>query len=205
MICCRKYIPKYISFMHHEGYKIRDQFGVYFITFAVVQWVDVFTRYCYAETIINSLKFCIENKGLKLHAWCIMSNHLHLIMSAEKGSLSDILRDFKKYTSRQIIQQINQNEEESRKAWMLWLFKSAGRNNSNNSNYQFWQQDNRPIQLETVSFTLSKLEYLHNNPVKANIVEDAAHYKLCSAIDYCGGIGLLPVDHLTAAYTLHKP
>jgi REP element-mobilizing transposase RayT len=34
--------------------------------------------------IIESLKFCQEEKGLLLHGWCIMSNHIHLIASAKK-------------------------------------------------------------------------------------------------------------------------
>jgi len=65
--------------MQDEGYKIRDQFGVYFITFATVQRVDVFSRSCYVETVLDSLRFCIKEKGLKVHAWCIISNHLHLL------------------------------------------------------------------------------------------------------------------------------
>ncbi|MEO7446531.1 MAG: transposase, partial [Ferruginibacter sp.] len=64
--------------MQDEGYKIRDQSGVYFITFATVQWVDVFTRNCYVEIVLDSLRFCIKEKGLNVHAWCLMSNHLHL-------------------------------------------------------------------------------------------------------------------------------
>ena len=188
--------------MTDNGYKIRDQHGVYFITFAVVQWVDVFSRYCYVETVLNSLQFCIKEKGLNLYAWCIMSNHLHLIVSAKNGNLSDILRDFKSFTSKKILKQIEDNKEESRKDWMLWLFKQAGNVNSRNENYQFWQQDNQPIQLETASFTLIKLNYLHNNPVKAGIVEKPEDYLLSSAKDYNGDKGLLPVEHLTAAYTV---
>ncbi len=188
--------------MKDDGYKIRDQFGVHFITFAVIQWIDIFSRYCYVETVLNSLKYCIKEKGLCLHAWCIMSNHLHLIVSTEKGNLSDILRDFKSYTSKKIIQQIEDNKEESRKHWLLWLFKQAGTANSRNENYQFWQQDNQPMQLQTAEFTLIKLNYLHNNPVKAGIVEKHEDYLLSSARDYNGGKGLLPIEHLTAAYTL---
>ncbi len=188
--------------MKDTGYKIRDQHDVYFITFAVVQWVDVFSRYCYVETVLNSLTFCIKEKGLNLHAWCIMTNHLHLIVSAKNGNLSDILRDFKSFTSKKILQQIDDNKEESRKSWLLWLFKQAGNENSRNENYQFWQQENQPIQLETVNFTLTKLNYLHNNPVKAGLVEKPEDYLLSSARDYNGGKGLLPIEHLTAGYTV---
>jgi REP element-mobilizing transposase RayT len=190
--------------MKHEGYKIRDQHGLYFITFATVQWVDVFTRYCYAETVLASLRFCIQEKGLNVHAWCLMSNHIHLIVSAKNGNVSDVLRDFKKYTSATILKQIESNNEESRKHWMLWIFKQAGSNNSRNNKYQFWQQDNQPIQLETVKFTLTKLEYIHNNPVKAGMVEKPEDYLLSSARDYNSRKGLLVIEHLTAAYTLHK-
>lgn len=102
-----------------SGYKIRNQNGIYFVTFAVVEWVDVFTRKMYADMVVESLRFCQCEKGLRIHAWCIMSNHIHLIISAEENSLSDILRDFKKFTSRKVIKAIEENLLESRRNWML--------------------------------------------------------------------------------------
>jgi REP element-mobilizing transposase RayT len=168
--------------MKNDGYKIRDQQGIYFITFAIVEWVDVFTRKEYAAIVIESLRYCIQHKGLKVHAWCLMSNHVHLIISTEKGNISDVLRDFKKFTSKAIIEAIENNKEESRKNWMLWIFKKAGEKNSRNNDYQFWRQDNHPVQLETIAFTLDKLNYLHNNPVKAVqkiiTLELQEHFKL---------------------------
>ncbi len=186
--------------MKNDGYKIRDQQGIYFITFAVVEWVDVFTRKEYANIIIESLRYCIQHKGLKLHAWCIMSNHVHLIISSETNNLSDILRDFKKFTSKAIIEAIQNSKEESRKNWMLWIFKKAGERNSRNNDYQFWRQDHHPVQLETTTFSLDKLNYLHSNPVKAGVVEKAEDYLLSSAKDYYfGTTGALPLEHLSAA------
>ena len=88
---------------------------------------------------------------------------------------------------------------------MLWIFKQAGANNSKNNQYQFWQQDNRPIQLDSIAFTLSKLEYIHNNLVRAGMVEKSVDYLLSSARDYNGTIGSLPIKHLTATYSFHKP
>ena len=189
--------------MKDDGYKIRGQHAVHFITFSVVEWVDVFTRRTYADIVIQSLLYCINNKGLKLYGWCIMSNRINLIISTANGNLSDILRDFKKFTSKEIITTIENNKQESRKNWMVWIFKKAGEKNSRNKEYQFWQQDNNPILLETVEFTLDKLNYMHNNPVKAGIVDKTEEYLLCSARDYYfGKSGLLPVEHLAAAYTL---
>ncbi|MEP2026645.1 MAG: transposase [Reichenbachiella sp.] len=89
--------------MSSSGYKIRNQTGIHFITFAVVEWIDVFTRRQYAEIVIDSLNHCQKGKGLEIYAWCLMSNHLHLIISSAEGRLSDTLRDFKKYTSSTIL------------------------------------------------------------------------------------------------------
>ena len=91
-----------------KAYQINDPDGIYFVTFATVEWVDVFTRQIYRDILVESLSYCRENKGLKIHAWCLMSNHLHLIISRNGDqSLSEILRDFKKFTSSQILKAIN--------------------------------------------------------------------------------------------------
>jgi len=78
-------------------YKFHNPEGVYFVSFAVQGWVDVFTRNEYKDILVDNLKFCQENKGLEIFAWCIMTNHVHLIVRAKEGcSLPDILRDYKK-------------------------------------------------------------------------------------------------------------
>ena len=126
-----------------------------------------------------------------------MSNHIHLIASAKEGyKLSDILRDHKKHTSKNIIKEIKENPDESRKNWMLWLFASHGERNPNNKEYQFWQQDNHPVELDTSEMMDQRLEYLHSNPVKAGIVNAAEDYIYSSAIDYVDGKGLLEVNLL---------
>ncbi len=78
-------------------YKIRNQEALHFVSFATVEWIDVFTRPIYKDVIIASLKYCQEKKGLILYAWCLMTNHIHMIISSEgKNKQEDILRDFKK-------------------------------------------------------------------------------------------------------------
>lgn len=168
------------------GYKIRDQQAIHFITFAVVEWVDVFTRQAYRDILIDSLRHCQQEKGLVLHAWCIMSNHVHLLASARDGKLSDILRDFKKFTSRQIIAAIQSNEQESRKDWMLRIFQQASEANTRNSTYQFWRQDNQPKECFSPAFTAQKIDYIHNNPVEAGLVEKPEDYLYSSARAYHG-------------------
>jgi putative transposase len=170
--------------MSDGGYKIRDQGAIHFLTFAVVDWVDVFTRKLFCDVVVDSLKFCQEERGLLIHSWIIMSNHLHLLSSARDQNLSDLLRDFKKFTSREIIKAIEKNPKESRKDWMLQIFKNHGAANSRNALNQFWQQDNCPQICYTTDFTFQKLNYIHQNPVKAGFVKNAEDYIYSSANAY---------------------
>ncbi len=184
--------------MSDGGYKIKNKEGIHFITFAVVEWVDVFTRKQYRDILVDSIRHCQQEKGLLVHAWCIMSNHVHLVISARNNDTSDILRDFKKFTSKQLIRAIAENETESRREWMLPIFSSAGTSNSRNSGFQFWRQDNHPKELFSDKFTEQKLNYIHNNPVDAGIVDKAEEYLYSSARDYYYGkqCGLLEIDFL---------
>lgn len=180
-----------------RAYKFHDAEGLYFISFAVVDWIDVFTRREYKDIVVDSLRYCQQHKGLELYAWCIMTNHVHLIASAKEGVLlQDIIRDLKKHTAKRLIQEITDSPIESRKDWMLGRFAYAAKHNSNNKYYQFWRQDNRPIQLFTPEVTQQKLDYLHDNPVVAGFVGRADEYLYSSAIDYTDGKGLLPVSFL---------
>ena len=178
-------------------YKFQNPEGLYFITFATVWWVDVLSRMEYKDMLIKSFEYCQKNKGLELFAWCIMTNHVHLIARAEEGFLlQNILRDMKKHTSLQIIEAIENNPQESRKEWLMKIFRHHGKNNSNNTTYQFWQQDNHPIELWSVAVIEEKLEYIHQNPVKAGWVAEPQHYLYSSAKDYAGENGLLKIKML---------
>lgn len=175
-------------------YKILDQHGINFVTLTVVDWVDVFIRKRYKDIVIESLKHCQKEKGLVVYAYVIMSSHIHLIAEA-KGSipLSDILRDFKKFTSKTILREIEHGEYESRREWMLNRFAFRGHNASGNRQYQFWQSDNHPIILYTLPVIAQKIIYIHNNPVVEGWVEQADQYLYSSASNYVGNTGLLDV------------
>ena len=174
-------------------YAFHDSAQLYFVSFATVNWIDVFTRRQYCDIVVDSLKYCIENKNLELYAWCIMSSHVHLIISSETAHLSDVLRDMKRHTAKRILELIADDVQESRGAWMLWMFGRAGEKNSNNEKYQFWQQHNHPIELHTNEMRKQRLDYLHNNPVVSGAVDESQHYLYSSCRDYCGQKGLLPV------------
>lgn len=178
-------------------YTIQDHQALHFITFATVEWIDALSRPVYKDIVVDSLQYCITNKGLILYAYVIMSNHVHMIAAAQEGyHLSDILRDLKKFTSKRLIEAIENNPQESRKRWMLWIFRSAGQKNHNNQTYQFWQQDNRPIELSSNLMMDQRLNYIHNNPVEAGIVFEPHYYVYSSAVDYAGGKGLVDIEFI---------
>jgi len=185
-----------------NGHKIINQNALHYMTFTVVGWIDVFTRKAYKDILTETMRYCIKNKGLSLHAYVIMSNHMHVIMSAKEGHrLSDIVRDFKKYTATSIIDMILTNKEESRSEWMLKLFKYYAKYNKNNTKYQFWKQDNRPIELSSPKWINQKLAYIHLNPVRAGIVDKAADYLYSSAGRYIGGEGQIEMELLDIGST----
>ena len=168
-------------------YKIRDQDKLYFVTFTVIRWLDVFTRNVYKDIFLDSLKYCQKHKGLEVCAYCIMTSHVHMIIGRNnQPGLDAIIRDIKKFTSVKIIEAIRDNPQESRKELLLWLFEKDGTNNPNNTRFQFWQQHNHPVELATNEMIDQRLDYIHNNPVEAGIVLSPEHYLYSSAINYAG-------------------
>jgi len=160
-------------------YAIRSN-KLHFLTHTIVEWIDVFTRKELAEIVVNSLNYCIENKGLEVSAWCLMPSHLHMIATTTDGAtegLSGVMRDFKKFTSLEIVRTIPEIKE-SRKKWLMRHFQTGP------NSFQVWQEGMHPIVLFTKKFTYQKLNYIHNNPVKAGIVYEPQHYLLSSAGDY---------------------
>lgn len=162
------------------AYIIKDQEAVHFVTFTVHQWVDVFTRQTYVDELIASLRYCQEVKGLEIYAWVIMTNHCHLILRASSGtSLSDIIRDFKKYTSKRIYKAIQENSSESRKNWLLKAL-------TYNDKIWFWEEGYHGEEITGMAFFETKLDYIHLNPVRAGIVEKEEDYLNSSAGDLYG-------------------
>ncbi|MGC4094655.1 MAG: transposase [Polyangiaceae bacterium] len=152
-----------------EKYKVGEDAVPHFVTFTVVGWIDVFSRELYKIIFIESLQYCQQNKGMILHAWIIMTNHVHLVISSNSNKLENIVRDMKKYTSKQILKAIQENTVESRKEWILNIFSYAGHGNKNNKEYQFWKQDYHPVTLNTGQKLKQRLDYLHENPVRSGL------------------------------------
>ena len=175
-----------------RSYKFHNPEGLYFVSFAVVGWLDVFTRNEYKDILLQSLSYCQKVKGMEIIAWCVMTNHVHLVFRSVKGQHpSLLLGDIKRFTSKAVVKAIQENPRESRREFLLEQFKKAAAKSSNVKEYQFWRHDNKPIELWSNRVIWEKINYVHNNPVEAGLVYRAQDYVYSSASDYSGEKGLL--------------
>jgi putative transposase len=181
-----------------ERHKILDQNALYYLTCTVIGWIDIFSRAVYKDIVISSFQYCRQHKGLKLYAYVIMTNHLHLIASAAEGFvLSHILRDFKKFTSKGIRDiLLDEKQPESRREWMLNMFGYARRANAANEEFQLWKHENHPVELYSEAVKKQKLKYIHNNPVRAGFVFSPEDWKYSSASNYSEMESMMEIDYL---------
>lgn len=180
-----------------HSYVIHDHAERHYMTFQVIGWVDIFTRQRYRDIVLDSFNYCRVHKGLELNAYVIMSNHIHLIARAKDGNLGDIIRDLKAHTARQILASVQQ-EPESRREWMLSVFRFAAGAHARNTHYQLWTHENHVVFMNPMipDIFTQRLNYIHQNPVRAGLVTNADDYLYSSALNYTRGQGLIEVDVL---------
>ena len=87
-------------------YKFHNPSGVYFVSFATVNWIDVFTRQLYFDVLLDSISYCRSEKGLELYCYCFMPSHVHFIFRSAIDNPSGLLRDFKTFTSKKVLKAI---------------------------------------------------------------------------------------------------
>jgi REP element-mobilizing transposase RayT len=128
-------------------HKFLNKEGLYFVSFATINWIDLFIREEYCQEIVKNLDFCRKQKGMEIYTWCLMPSHMHLIFRDKNNDPGEIIGRFKGHTSKKIQEMVADNPQESRKEWLLWMMTRAGAKNSNVKKGQFWQQNNKPIEL----------------------------------------------------------
>ncbi len=173
-------------------YRIRDNSQPYFITASVLSWFDIFSSAVIREIILNSLKYCQEQKGLEIYAWCLMPTHIHLVARAKSGAtLSAIVRDFKAYTSKEISNQLLTGDD--REQTIARMMESAAQLYRKTIAHKVWQDGYHPVELYNARIAWQKIDYVHNNPVKAKISKSPQEYEFSSARNYIGLPGLIEV------------
>jgi REP element-mobilizing transposase RayT len=144
----------------------------------------VFKEEKYFTIILDSLKYCIEHKGLLLLGFLIMPSHVHLMNSHEEGiTLSEIMRDFKHYTSSKIAEMMVKDNNHL----FLHIFKKATENRSKKQDYKVWQDEYHPIAITSEKWLLQKMEYMHNNPIRKGFVDKPEHRRYSSARNWILG------------------
>jgi len=161
------------------AYTVKNQRAAHFLTFTVHQWVDIFTRAEYVNILLESIRHCQKEKGLEVYAWVVMSNHCHFIFRAANNNLSDIIRDMKKFTAKKIYEAILNNTKESRKEWLIKVL-------SFKEKIWLWEEGYHREEIQSLAFYHTKVNYIHQNPVRAGIVEKEEAYLNSSAGDFWG-------------------
>ena len=175
------------------GYQIVEQSKMHYITFQVVYWIDIFSRKTYRDLFLESLAYCRTHKSLEVYGYVIMSNHVHLLVRSDSGDLSGTIRDLKKFTSKKIAQAID-NDRESRREWILRLMAHAAKRQNKEGKLQLWTHENHAELVYSNNFIEQKLQYIHQNPVRAGIVSKQEDYLYSSARNYAEIDGLIEID-----------
>lgn len=173
--------------MGRSRYKITDTTAPHFLTLTVLHWLPIFTRPETVSILLNSFRF-LQHENLKIYAWVILENHLHLI--AQSDDLAKHIQRFKSYTAKQILQLL---VERNIKTLLdqLNFYKKA---HKAETQYQFWQEGTHPELIQNDEIMRQKISYIHENPVKRGYVDLPEHWRYSSARDYLGMEGLLSVS-----------
>jgi REP element-mobilizing transposase RayT len=177
-------------------FKIKDKDKTYFLTLSTIGWVDLFTNREQKLVIIEALKEYRENKGLDIFAYCLMTNHLHIICRAREGhDLPAVIKDFKKATTKLIIKVVKLKSEK-RKEWLLQIFKKSFDHLMTKKRYKVWQGNNQAVLLYSNELYKEKMNILHNDPVEDMTVENPTDYIFSSARNYADLESVLEVTVL---------
>jgi REP element-mobilizing transposase RayT len=163
-------------------YRINERRFAHFVTATIVSWLPVFTTAARCDILIKSFEYCRAQKGLRIHAWVVLDNHFHAILSAP--DLSRVLADLKRHTADQILELLKTEGCE----WLLNQFRYFRAQHKLESSHQVWQEGSHPQTMISEQIMLQKLEYLHNNPVKRGLVALPEHWRYSSAHEWCPGV-----------------
>lgn len=184
--------------MQSEQNTFPEKQACYFLTFNTVDWVDIFIRPVYKQIIVHSLNHFITQKGISIHSWCLMTNHLHLVIQLKENcGIAEVEKEYKTFTTNKILQAID-TEPDIRKKWMLERFENYGNVLGFLKKYHVWQTCSTPVYLDInkKESVLEIAEFIHTNPVRDRIVDTPCDYLYSSARDYSGMQGLVNVVKL---------
>ncbi len=181
---------EYTVFMRSR-YKIVESDGIYFLTATIIEWIPTLTGTDVCDDIVASLGYCRQHKALRLYAYVILDNLMHLV--AEAPDLIGVVRSFKAYTAKAILHSAQRQGKE----WLLNQFTYYKKRHKDASQYQVWQEGVHPQLIEGDIMLRQKIDYVHENPVRRGYVDAPEHWRYSSARNYVGGgLAVMDVDLL---------
>ena len=175
-----------------QRYTIAEPQGSYLLTLNTIDRVDLFIRPFFKQIIVESLNYFIGKKGLVVYGWCLMTNHLHLIVESKDGfDLSALISDFKAFTAKIILEDLNA-ESDIRRPWIMKKLREAALFDK----LDVWENSNHPVQViaEEKENINEHLKHIHTNPVRNKIVALPQDYLHSSARNYAGLKGLVNIQ-----------
>ena len=172
--------------MGRSRYKITNPDSPHFITCTILHWIPVFTRPETVNILLDSLSF-LSQDGMKIHAYIILENHMHLI--AQSRQLNRDIARFKSYTAKKLIHYLDKNSVTT----ILEQPACYKKTHKTNRAYQLRQEGVHPELITSKEIMRQKIEYIHRNPVQRGYVDKQEHWRYSSARNYAGMAGLLDV------------
>jgi len=166
--------------MGRSRYKIYEPTHPHFITCTVLHWIPLFTRVQSVQILLESLKYLQTTDNLKIFAYVVLENHLHLVVSSD--DIAKSIKKFKSYTAKELIALLQKHNGKTILD-QLAFYKKA---HKKDTTYQIWQEGVQPKRIQSEAMMIEKINYIHNNPVKRGYVDEAKHWRYSSARDYEG-------------------
>jgi REP element-mobilizing transposase RayT len=174
--------------MGRSRYKIYEPTHPHFVTCTILHWLPLFTRQESVAIIIDSIKFLQNKDNLKLYAYVILENHLHMLLSSD--DLHKSMQSFKQYTAKQLLELLKK-ENATTLLDQLAFYKKA---HHKEKSYQVWEEGCQPKLIQGEAMMKIKIDYIHQNPVKRGYVDEAKYWRYSSARDYDGISGLIEIE-----------
>jgi len=174
--------------MGRSRYKVYEPTHPHFVTCTILHWIPIFTRKESVQIIIDSLKFLQEKDNLKLYAYVILENHLHMIVQSD--DIEKSMKSFKQFTAKEILNLLKKENVKT----ILEQLKFYKKSHHKATEYQVWEEGYQPKLIVSDSMMKIKIDYIHNNPVKRGYVDVTSHWRYSSARDYEDLNGLIEVE-----------
>ncbi|MDO9266954.1 MAG: transposase [Sulfurimonas sp.] len=173
--------------MGRSRYEIYEPTHPHFVTCTILHWIPIFTRVETTNIVFDSLKYLQQTDSLKLYAYVILENHLHLVVSSD--DIGKSMRKFKAHTAKEILKLLQEKDVKTILE-QLAFYKKA---HKKETIYQLWQEGIQPKLIKDEKMMIERINYIHQNPVKRGYIDDAKYWRYSSARDYEGVDGLIDV------------